>query len=185
MEHIIVSFNNSKDCECTDIIRVYKYMGQEIERKWLIVSMPKDIEHFPHTDIVQGYLCFNPVIRPRRDGNDYYLTYKGKGTLSREEYNLTLTKAAFEQLLPKCEGVLIDKTRYRIPLTEGLTAELDIFHGRYEGRVYVEVEFESIEAAERFAAPDWFGEEVTGKPGFSNADLALEKAAEVDCRNFD
>lgn len=158
-------------------------MGQEIERKWLVASIPADIEHFPHTDIIQGYLCFDPVIRPRRDGDRYYLTYKGKGTLSREEYNLELTESAFNLLITKCEGILIEKTRYRIPLTDGLTAELDVFHGVYEGRIYVEVEFESLEAAHQFIAPDWFGEEVTGKPGYSNVALASGKAAGIDCPN--
>lgn len=147
-------------------------MGYEIERKWLVRSLPEEMEHFPHIDIIQGYLCTNPVIRPRKDGDSYYLTYKGKGTISREEYNLPLTKEAFESLIAKCDGIIINKIRYLIPLPNGLTAELDIFHGVYEGRVYVEVEFESLEEAEDFTAPDWFGEEVTGKPGYSNAELS-------------
>lgn len=156
-------------------------MGREIERKWLVASIPEAIERFPHTDMVQGYLCFNPVIRPRRDGDNYYLTYKGSGALSREEYNLPLTEEAFRQLIVKCEGLLIDKTRYRIPLEHGLTAELDIFHGVYAGRVYVEVEFQSVDEAVDFTAPEWFGEEVTGRTGYSNAELAQGKAADTDC----
>lgn len=151
-------------------------MGQEIERKWLVASLPKDMEHYPHTDIIQGYLCLNPVIRARKDGDTYYLTYKGRGTICREEYNLPLGKQAFENLIAKCEGIIIDKTRYQIPLPRGLTAELDVFHGVYEGRVYIEVEFESLEDAEEFTAPDWFGEEVTGKPGYSNAELSMPNA---------
>ena len=154
-------------------------MGQEIERKWLVKACPDEIDSYAHTDIIQGYLCREPVIRPRKDGDTYYLTYKGSGMLCREEYNLALTKEAFDKLIAKCDGIIIDKTRYRIPFQGGLTAELDVFHGVHEGRVYVEVEFGSIEAAEAFAAPDWFGEEVTGKPGYSNADLAAGCAADM------
>ena len=151
-------------------------MGLEIERKWLIEHIPDNISQYPHTDIVQGYLCTNPVVRVRRDGESCYLTYKGKGAVFREEYNLPLTLEACNTLLEKCDGILIEKTRYRISMDKGLVAELDIFHGIYEGRVYVEVEFESTEYADAFDVPEWFGTEVTGMDGYSNADLANGKA---------
>ena len=117
-----------------------------------------------------------PVIRVRKDGEAYYLTYKGNGKFEREEYNLPLNAAAFENLLLKCDGIILEKRRYRIPLSEGKrTAELDIFKGAYKGLLYVEVEFEDTEEASEFKAPDWFGEEVTGKPGFSNSELAMRR----------
>ena len=37
----------------------------------------------------------------------------------------------------------------------------------------VEVEFNSLEEAEAFIPPAWFGEEVTGNKQYSNAQLAL------------
>lgn len=147
-------------------------MGLEIERKWLAGSIPDNIAQYPHTDIAQGYLCTDPVVRVRKDGDSYYLTYKGKGNICREEYNLPLTSDAYNTLIGKCDGIVIDKTRYRIPIDGDLTAELDIFHGTYEGLIYIEVEFDSKEKAEAFVAPDWFGREVTGISGYSNAELA-------------
>ena len=69
----------------------------EIERKFLIQSqrLPKNLQDFPFHQIEQGYLCTEPVVRIRRQNDQYYLTYKSKGLLSREEYNLPLTKEAY------------------------------------------------------------------------------------------
>ncbi len=91
-------------------------MGFEIERKWLVRELPEDIESFPHKEYIQGYLCTEPTVRVRREGDEYVLTYKGAGLLKREEYNLPLTKEAFDHLVSKCDGKLIHKTRYFIPV---------------------------------------------------------------------
>ena len=89
----------------------------------------------------------------------------------REEYNLPLTAKAFAHLLPKCDGRIIEETRYRFPV-EGhpdLTAELDLFSGDLKGLVILEVEFPSVEAAVGFEPPSWFGKEVTNDPAYHNS----------------
>lgn len=149
-------------------------MGVEIERKWLVREIPANLDQYHSSELVQGYLCTDPVVRPRRDGDAYYLTYKGYGSLERTEYNLPLSRESFDKLISKCDGIIIRKKRYFIPLEGGYTAELDIFHGEHQGKAYVEVEFDSVTAAEVFKAPEWFGMEVTGKKGYSNADLAMQ-----------
>ena len=63
----------------------------EIERKYLVASLPEGYEACPFHTIEQAYLCTEPVVRIRQEDNDYYLTYKSKGLLVREEYNLPLT----------------------------------------------------------------------------------------------
>ena len=113
----------------------------EIERKFVPVKLPDNLESYPHTCIEQGYLCTAPVVRVRRDGDSYYMTYKGSGMMVREEYNLPLTKDAYEHLIVKVDGTVISKTRYRIPIGNDLTAELDIFDGALNGVLLVEVEF--------------------------------------------
>jgi CYTH domain-containing protein len=96
----------------------------------------------------------------------------------REEYNLPLTKESYEHLLPKVDGILIAKTRYLIPLSSGtgvshpLTAELDVFEGSLSPLMLVEVEFESVEEANAFTAPDWFGEDVTEDGTYHNSNLS-------------
>jgi CYTH domain-containing protein len=103
------------------------------------------------------------------------MTYKGAGLLAREEYNLPLTREAYEHLLPKIDGLLIAKTRYLIPLSDGLTAELDIFEGELAPLTLVEVEFETIADANAFTAPEWFGEDVTNSGKYHNSHLSQTK----------
>lgn len=144
----------------------------EIERKWLLKSVPENLEDFPHNVIEQGYLSTAPVVRVRRQDDDYILTYKGSGLLAREEHNLPLTKEAYEHLKGKIDGRLIAKTRYFIPLKDGLTIELDHFASPIEGLYLAEIEFPSVEAAESYEAPDWFGEDVTYDPAYHNSAMS-------------
>lgn len=148
----------------------------EIERKYLIPSPPAGYEAFPSCQIQQAYLCTDPVVRIRKEDERYYLTYKSKGLLAREEYNLPLTKEAYVHLLAKADGITLTKRRYRIPM-EGsdLTIELDVFSGDYEGLILAEVEFETIKDAEVFLPPDWFGRDVTLSGEYQNSRLALKK----------
>ena len=74
----------------------------EIERKYLIHKLPEDLETYPCRKIQQAYLCTNPVVRIRRQDQDYYLTYKGGGLMVREEYNLPLNKDAYQQTALSC-----------------------------------------------------------------------------------
>lgn len=141
----------------------------EIERKFLIKELP-DLTKFENKHITQGYLNTNPVVRVREDGDKYYLTYKGKGLLAREEANLPLTKEAFEHLIVKSDGKIIRKTRYLIPL-DPYTIELDVFEGDHAPLIMAEVEFPSIEEANAFVAPEWFGEDVTQDSRYHNSNM--------------
>lgn len=144
----------------------------EIERKYLVRKLPENLKQYNKKKIAQGYLCTEPVVRIRRSNDDYYMTYKGDGLMVREEYNLPLTQEAYEHLRPKIDGLLIAKTRYLIPLDNKLTAELDVFEEDLNGLVIVEVEFNTIEEANAFHAPDWFGEDVTNSGKYHNSYLS-------------
>ncbi len=144
----------------------------EIERKFTIKKLPENLADYPCHHIEQGYLSTEPVVRIRRQDDDYILTYKGTGMLSREEYNLPLTKDAYEHMKPKADGIVIVKKRYNIPFKE-YTIELDVFEYALEGLIIAEVEFSSIEEAKRFCPPDWFLEDVTYKQEYHNNYLAL------------
>ena len=67
----------------------------EIERKYLVKKIPENIEKYTHKELEQGYLCTEPVVRVRREGEEYVLTYKSKGLMVREEYNLPLNREAY------------------------------------------------------------------------------------------
>lgn len=144
----------------------------EIERKYLVRRLPDDLSKYEAKKIAQGYLCTDPVVRIRRSNDNYYMTYKGDGLMVREEYNLPLTREAYEHLLPKIDGLLIAKTRYLIPLTDQLTAELDVFEGVLSALTLVEVEFDSVEEANAFVPPEWFGEDVTESGKYHNSYLS-------------
>ena len=144
----------------------------EIERKYLIDEIPFDLKDYSCKVIEQGYLNTDPVVRVRRSNDKYILTYKGSGLMVREEYNLPLNQKSYFHLLTKADGNIITKTRYLIPLFNSLTAELDIFHDIFDGRLLVEVEFNSIEDANSFIPPEWFGEDVTYDKKYHNSNMS-------------
>ena len=144
----------------------------EIERKYLVKVLPENLESYEQKRIAQGYMCTNPVLRIRRSNDEYFLTYKGQGLMAREEHEFPISAEAFEHMLRKIDGILIDKIRYMIPLDETHTAELDIFQGVLAPLRLVEVEFASIEEADNFVAPDWFGDDVTNSGEYHNSNLS-------------
>ena len=144
----------------------------EIERKFTINKLPSNLEQYPCLTLEQAYLNTNPVVRVRRENDDFYLTYKGKGFLAREEYNLPLNEEAYYHLREKADGLIISKKRYRIPYNEKLTIELDVFEAPLAPLVLAEVEFESIEEANIFTPPAWFEKDVTEDRSFSNSELS-------------
>ncbi len=144
----------------------------EIERKFLIHKLPDNLNAYPFQLLEQAYLCTDPVVRVRRSDDIYTLTYKSKGLMSREEYNLPLTAESYEHLKKKADGNIIRKKRFRIPLPDELTIELDLFDSPFEELILAEVEFISKEQALSFLPPDWFGEEVTWSTEYHNSTLS-------------
>ena len=144
----------------------------EIERKFLPVQLPEDLDRFEMHRIEQGYLNTDPVIRIRRADDDYYLTYKSRGLLAREEYNLPLDEESYRHLKPKADGRVIEKRRYLIPLDVRLTVELDVFEGDLAPLILAEVEFESEEEANAFVPPKWLGKDVTYDTRYHNSTMS-------------
>lgn len=142
----------------------------EIERKFLIKEVPSNLEDYEMIPMIQGYLNRGPVIRVRKEGEKYFLTYKGGGMMARTEYNLPLDEASFENLIKKADGNIITKNRYLIPFGK-YTIELDHFENPNAGLWLAEVEFESVEEAKSFEAPLWFGEDVTYDKKYHNSNM--------------
>lgn len=149
-----------------------KIENYEIERKFLVKNLPENLENYEHHEIKQGYISTNPTIRIRQWDNEYILTVKSAGLMKKQEYELCLTKEQFNNLWQKVEGNTIEKTRYIIPIHNNLKAELDIYKGFLSGFINVEVEFSSTPEAIMFDSPDWFGQEVTQNPRYSNSSLS-------------
>ena len=158
----------------------------EIERKFTVNSLPENLESYPCHIIEQAYLNTDPVVRIRRQDDEYYMTYKGKGLMTREEYNLPLNKEAYDHLVQKADGNIISKKRYLIPLAEkdinsecaellngeSLVMELDQFAPPFAPLMLAEVEFPNEESALAFRMPDWFSEDVTADPAYHNSNMS-------------
>lgn len=162
----------------------------EIERKFTISRLPENLESYPCHIIEQAYLNTDPVVRIRREDDSFYLTYKGKGLLAREEYNLPLNEHSYYHLREKADGNVISKKRYVIPILNpqfnmtqlsstkisvdhiSLSVELDIFEPPFAPLIIAEVEFPDKETAEAFLLLDWFSQDVTNDPAYHNSNLS-------------
>ena len=155
----------------------------EIEKSFLVKEIPSDLGKYKSYQMQQGYISSTrPSLRIRKKGDKFELTKKlrlDENDFSTcEEINIPLTEAEFKKLWPLTEKSL-EKTRYIIPLSNNLNAELDIFHRDLEGLAMVEVEFESKEQMDKFMAPEWFGKDVTQNEFSANAVLAGKTYLEV------
>jgi len=148
--------------------------GIEIERKFLLKSLPGEISHLRGTEIKQGYLAHGETreIRVRIYGNRHFLTVKDGTGLKRREVEIPIDRAQFDALWPLTEGCRIEKTRSRLRHGDH-TLEIDRYTGSLAPLVMAEVEFRSAGEAGLFRKPAYFGEEVTGKLEYHNAFLAL------------
>lgn len=145
----------------------------EIEKKYLVESVPFSLNSYKSKEISQCYISTDPTIRLRQSNEQYVLTIKSSGLICREEHELTLTETQYKKLVLKSETPNLRKTRYLIPIKNTLTAEVDIYHEELEGLITVEVEFQSIEAAENFVAPLWFGRDVSTDSRYTNSSLCI------------
>lgn len=152
----------------------------EIERKFTIKELPKNLEQYEYKIIEQGYLNTKPVLRIRRMNDDYILTYKSidgiqdsnQSIVLNNEVELPLNQRSYEHLKEKVDNNMVSKKRYIIPIENGLKVEFDIFEGKLKGLYLAEVEFSSIEEANEFVPLDWFYEDVSDDSRYRNSYLS-------------
>jgi adenylate cyclase len=149
-------------------------MPKEIEHKFLVhhAKLPKLGQG---KQLVQGYLSTHPTVRVRiatsGKSSQAFLTIKGPGLKSRDEFEYKIPLAHAKQLLKLCGNAVLEKKRYEV---DGW--EIDEFSGRHEGLWLAEYELESARA-KLPKLPDWIDIEVTTDPNYSNASLAMQNAA--------
>lgn len=161
----------------------------EIERKFLVKSDAFIAQATTSYEIMQGYLCKDPekTIRVRIRDARAFLTIKSsllRDGIAKFEWEKEIDLSDAKELMKICLPGAISKTRYIIEVKgerskvkgEGLKVkeddlkwEVDVFHGRLEGRVLAEIELSDEDEA--FERPDWLGEEVTGQPQYYNANM--------------
>ncbi len=148
-------------------------MALEIERKFHVISADWKQHAVNRRHLRQAYLAKNERIslRVRIDGTEAAtLTIKTvEAGIERHEYEYAVPVADAEELLTRCEGVVVSKTRHIVQLGD-LMWEVDVFEGENAGLVIAEVE---LDRADRpLERPAWLGEEVTDDRRFYNAELA-------------
>lgn len=145
---------------------------QEIERKFLTKTIPFGLDKFICKNITQLYISTSPTIRIRKSDNNYYLTVKSKGHISRQEFEIEITENEYIYLSTKADTLPLSKKRYLVPLDKNLTAEIDIYDGNLTGLITTEVEFSTIKDAKDFVPPIWMGEDITYDKRYKNTYLS-------------
>lgn len=147
-------------------------MPKEIERKFLVTD--NHWRSAPGIKYRQGYISRSEQrsVRIRTTPDKAFLTIKGTSTgITRLEFEYEIPMTEANELLNlMCEKPIIEKTRHKIE-HEGMTWEVDEFHGENSGLVVAEIELESED--QKFSKPDWIGEEVTGDSRYLNVNLIV------------
>jgi adenylate cyclase len=154
-------------------------MGLEIERKFLLPAYPEQLIKEGQLKVVtrqsmdQTYLAIDggQELRVRKitdlDSGEVFYTHTfkdGKG-IQREEIEYGISEGLYIQMIEAVQAVPLVKERITA-LWNGVTVEIDVYT-QLELAV-LEVEFESLEEAESFVAPDWFGKDVSTERQYSN-----------------
>lgn len=148
-------------------------MPVEIERRFLVAPGAWHPAS-PGVAIRQGYLTTTPecVVRVRLIETKAWLTIKGltRGARRSEfEYAIPVDDAA-AMLAEFCGDRVLEKVRHSETWGERHWV-VDRFLGRNSGLVMAEIELPGETAP--FAHPPWLGTEVTNRPEYTNASLAV------------
>jgi CYTH domain-containing protein len=161
----------------------------EIERKWVLPTLPKDVAPIKQHEIEQVYLGVRGL-RLRKKDHAYLMTYKGKGSLSRSEWEQEIPEWTYQGLTAEATATLY-KTRY---IYDGGAVEIEVdeYHKSLKGLYTIEAEWtveipsklsqtkrqqlinNSEEAARGYKLPVEFAntKEVTGVEAYKNRSLA-------------
>lgn len=147
----------------------------EIERRFLIKDTKK-VEKLmkqyrtSKKTITQDYIysdIFTAIRKRKIERNEriqYFYTIKtGRKGISVNEIEEEISKEQYDLLKTDETRITIKKDRFVIPYMDNLKIELDIFHDKYEGVIFAEIEFENEEQATITKVPEWFDVEIGDK----------------------
>lgn len=147
-------------------------MGKEIERKFLVKGNSYRAAASRHKHIIQAYLSADAdaTVRLRIMDDKAYITVKSRNEgCRRGEWEYEIPADDARQMIEQCHlDDVIEKTRYYIEFDRH-TWEVDEFAGRLAGLVVAEIELSSED--DKFAKPEFIGEEVTGDSRYYNSSL--------------
>ncbi|MBH5319966.1 CYTH domain-containing protein [Paenibacillus sp. GSMTC-2017] len=154
-------------------------MSMEIERKFLLPQFPKELiisgEMVVHLEqrIEQTYLAMddNEELRVRRiveqpSGEiSYTHTFKKGNGLVREEVEYEVSEGIYNQVVAAFGFKPLTKDRVTAKWND-ITVEIDNYDQIQ--LTVLEVEFSSLDEANAFQAPAWFGEDISSQKQYSN-----------------
>ncbi|NOV00091.1 CYTH domain-containing protein [Paenibacillus planticolens] len=156
-------------------------MSAEIERKFLLPEFPaaelekEEMKLVSKQYIYQTYLAFSEdqEIRVRQlvdsSGESHFThTFKSGHGMVREEIEYSISESVYKQLLERTGLIPLEKIRTTVEV-QGICFEIDEY--KQVDLAVVEVEFPSLEAAERFEVPAWFGRELGSQEEFRNKSM--------------
>jgi CYTH domain-containing protein len=150
-----------------------KYTLPEIERRWLVEpERAPALAGLSHSDITDKYfdgtrLRLRRVQSPQGIVHKLCKKYAAEGDAFESITNIYLSRDEYD-LLNALPGIEVNKARYHLP--EG--GAIDRYPAPLDLLLY-SVEFETIEAAETFAAPRFIGGEVTDDDRYGGLRLAV------------
>lgn len=157
----------------------------ELEKTYLIKELPKDLESFPHKDILDLYITrksIHPTLRIRKNGNSFEMTKKqpvlDNDSSEQEEHTIKLNEDEFECLI-EARGKKVHKVRYDY-LYNGIKAEIDVFKDELEGLALVDFEFKGSKEKDLFKIPDFCLADVTQDEVFAGGMLCGKKYSDIE-----
>ncbi|EJK79634.1 hypothetical protein PMI03_05285 [Rhizobium sp. AP16] len=157
-----------------------EHMAKEIERKFLVRGDRWRELASEKLILRQAYVATmdDRSVRVRLTNDTIAtLTMKIGKAMTRDEFEYEIPVGDAEELLGNAIGLIIEKTRYKVP-HKGFVWEVDVFRGAHRGLVVAEVELEN--ESDDPELPDWIGREVTGEYRYSNQALATQFEQEYD-----
>ncbi|MGG3283289.1 CYTH domain-containing protein [Paenibacillus solani] len=154
-------------------------MAIEIERKYLLDAYPNTliqegiIKVEKEQLIEQTYLALDgdqelrvrKITDPHSGLVEYTHTFKKGWGIAREEVEFTISEGLYDQVV-KAHGA-IPLTKRRVTARWGDTV-IEIDDYAQIDMLVLEVEFSSIEAADSFVPPVWFGQDISTDKQYSN-----------------
>jgi len=137
----------------------------ELERTFLAKYIPEGLHNSPSREIVDLYFPKSnphPKLRIRKIGDKIEMTKKkpiDNDVSQQIEQTIELSEAEFKELT-KLDCHKTEKTRYYYEF-DGKKAEIDVFHGKLEGLVMADFEFDEISEKDSFQMPDFCLADVT------------------------
>lgn len=155
-------------------------MKQEIERKYAVNYLPKNLKITNILDIEQAFIYKDAktVIRIRKiqdkksDDIKYIYTVKTKGDIAYQkdstvanayEIESYIQEEDFDEFIKKRINSIIRKTRIVIPIENNLKVEMDIYKDELQDLITAEIEYPNEDIAKAFKKPEWLGEELQYK----------------------